>query len=414
MKVFYLTRLFSGLESSFLEKKWSPTGVPTIYRIIEEIDRKHKVKFIFTAKDSGTGYFSNWKHEVDQSFFIEGLHHEINILSGINVFPKWFGRRIRMILREIRQAIYIVVYIYKFDPNIVYFDHANVIVAGILSRMMKRTSFVFRVMGVDQFMRDSVMGSSVIHKIYKWSYKSPYNLVICTQDGSGVEMWLKESINHTTPVKVLLNGTDSIVLDDKLDNRLAKLPNDKIIILFVGKLEIYKGCYEFINSIELLRKESCGKFHALIIGTGSEQQKLHAVVENSDIGEYVTFIESLSHRQILAAHHLCDIYVSLNYFGNLSNANLEAIQSDDCMIIPEYQPNLGIDIITNDLLGDAVVNVPIKQPAELARAILSLIMCKDKRLQLSCSVHKIKQKFLWTWDERVQAEIELLEMMGEF
>ena len=52
MKILYSTRLFSGLESSFINKKWNPTGVPTIYKLIEELDKKHDTKFIFSAKDS--------------------------------------------------------------------------------------------------------------------------------------------------------------------------------------------------------------------------------------------------------------------------------------------------------------------------------------------------------------------------
>ena len=43
------------------------------------------------------------------------------------------------------------------------------------------------------------------------------------------------------------------------------------------------------------------------------------------------------------AHTLCDIYVSMNHFGNLSNANLEAINANDCMIIPSPQKHDGID-----------------------------------------------------------------------
>ena len=45
------------------------------------------------------------------------------------------------------------------------------------------------------------------------------------------------------------------------------------------------------------------------------------------------------------AHKLCDIYVSMNHFGNLSNANLEAINANDCMIIPSPQKKMVLMII---------------------------------------------------------------------
>ena len=39
MRVLYVARLFSGLETSLLRGEWAPTGVPTIYKFIERLDR---------------------------------------------------------------------------------------------------------------------------------------------------------------------------------------------------------------------------------------------------------------------------------------------------------------------------------------------------------------------------------------
>ncbi len=37
-KILYVCRLFNGLETSVKSRKWNPTGVPTIYKIIETLD----------------------------------------------------------------------------------------------------------------------------------------------------------------------------------------------------------------------------------------------------------------------------------------------------------------------------------------------------------------------------------------
>jgi len=97
----------------------------------------------------------------------------------------------------------------------------------------------------------------------------------------------------------------------------------------------------------------------------------------------------------------------MNYFGNLSNANLEAIQSNDCMIIPEPQDD--IDVVTNSFLNGAVVNVPIKNPIKLSNAIAKLIESEEKRNNMSSSVRKIKKNFIWSWKDRVTAEMKLLK-----
>ena len=48
MKILYICRVFSGLSNS-IKEEWKPTGVPTIYKIIEKIDSLNvSSKFVFT------------------------------------------------------------------------------------------------------------------------------------------------------------------------------------------------------------------------------------------------------------------------------------------------------------------------------------------------------------------------------
>ena len=103
----------------------------------------------------------------------------------------------------------------------------------------------------------------------------------------------------------------------------------------------------------------------------------------------------------------------MNHLGNLSNSNLEAIQHNDCMVIPVSQPKIGVDVVTNRLLDDAVVNVPIQNPIELSKALNILINSKDKRDMLSKSVNFKKRDFLWSWEERIKVEINLLENLAK-
>ncbi len=411
MKIFYLARLFSGLESSFITQHWSPTGVPTIYRVIERIDKKYNTCFMFTAKDSGSGYFSLWDKSNDKVLSINGLNHDVIVISGINFFPVWMSKKVRMILREIRQAVLVFYKIYKFKPNVLYCDHSNIIIAAILSRMQKRTSVVFRVMGVNNFMRTSILGVKIYHRIYRWAYRSPFSLVICTQDGSGVEGWANQALSRNVRREFFLNGVDDLVLPDYIDLNLNSLPSGKLIILFVGKIEKYKGCYEFVEAILNLVANQVLNIHALIIGSGTEDRKILELVNNANAGKFFTFIKHLPHSQILYAHSICDIYVSMNYLGNLSNANLEAIQSNDCMIILAPQKDKGIDEVTASLLGDSVISVPINQPDKLFNALLTLINSESKREIMSKNIREIKKSFIWSWNDRVNTELDIIEQL---
>jgi glycosyltransferase involved in cell wall biosynthesis len=412
MRIFYLARLFSGLESSFLDKHWSPTGVPTIYRVIERLDKKHNICLVFTAKDCGSGYFSSWNKSNDEKLSIDGLIHSVTIVSGINFFPTWISVRIRVILREVRQTALILYKIYKFKPDILYCDHANIIIAAIFSRIQKKIPVVFRVMGINQFMRTSISSSKIYHRIYSWAYRSPFSLVICTQDGSGVEKWTGQALLAGVQTEILLNGTDSLVFARSIDPKLDNLPSDKIIIMFVGKLEVYKGCYEFVIAILSLINSGITNVHALIIGSGTEEKKLVELVNNACASIFFTFIKLLPHSQILHAHTICDIYVSMNHLGNLSNANLEAIQPHDCMIIPESQKDKGIDEVTVSLLGESIVSVPINCPDQLFNALVTLIDSESKREEMSRNIKEIKKNFIWSWDDRINSELDILENLN--
>ena len=411
MKVLYATRLFSGLETSLINGVWEPTGVPTIYKFIEELDDRHNVKFIFSAKDNGNGYSSSWNSSKDKKIVVQGLNQPVKVLTGTSYYFSWIPRSLAINLREVRQYIHIFIEVLLFNPEIIYCDHANVFIGSFLSRIQKKIPVVFRVMGVYPSMRDSLVSNRFIDKAYKLAYKSPFSLVICTQDGSGIELWLNKAIANNTKIEILLNGVDSIneLSVKELDYSLKTIPLDKKIILFVGKLETYKGCYDFLNAFVELINKGVENIHALIIGTGSEEKKLKTIVKKNIYKHNVTFINRLPHSQILAVHKMSCIYVSMNYLGNLSNSNLEAIQSNDCMIIPTFQPNNGIDVVTNKMLGNSVISTPIKNPILLADCMHNLIISKSKRVEKSELLAKRKLNFIWSWEDRVKAEVKLLE-----
>ena len=408
MKIIYATRLFSGLEESFEKKIWIPTGVPTIYKLIERLDEEHEVLFVFTAKDSGEGYASSWKTKKDLTFSIKGLKNEVTILAGKNYFYSFLPRKLSFLLREIRQTSKIIYFVFKYKPDIVYLDHANTFTASILSRFQKKIKIIYRVMGIYPSMRESLDSKSIIGFFYRWAYHSPFSLVICTQDGSGVEPWLSKSLNKKVERRIMLNGIDEISKKFSPNLHLNNLPKDKKIILYVGKLERYKGCYDFVKALLELKYRQINNFHALIIGTGSEAEKLKSLIKENNSSSYFTFVDRMSHNQIFEAHKHSDIYVSMNYLGNLSNSNLEAIQANSCIVIPFEQKENGIDVLTHKLLGNSVMSAPIKNPLALSRIINELICSDEKRVQMSNLVKVKKQDFLFNWDKRINNEIRLL------
>ena len=70
---------------------------------------------------------------------------------------------------------------------------------------------------------------------------------------------------------------------------------------------------------------------------------------------------------------MTDIYVSANSDGNLTNANLEAIAANACMIVPAPQHEKHIDVKTTEYLADAVSYFRHDDPNDLKEKILHLV-----------------------------------------
>ena len=414
MKILYVCRLFTGLEQSLYTKTWSPTGVPTIYKIIEKLDSSdNNVRFILTKKDVGNGEFSTWNEKKDKFIKLKGLRNEFYVLSGAEFFPEYLPRKIVMILRECRQVIKILFNVFKFKPNLIYVDHANTITAAILARVTK-TPVVYRVMGVYPYMRNVLSSGSLLHKIMKWSYASPFRLVICTQDGSGVEGWLNNALKKNVNREVLINGVTKLDFDKKKLVKFNEINKDSFIILFLGKLEEYKGCNDFVSSVLKLIDKGYKDITALVIGSGSQKKILQERVKQEGLESSFIFISNLPHDEVVNAHLRSDIYVSLNKLGNLSNSNLEAMSLGSCIVMPEANYDNGVDVVTKNFIGlESTLYIPRNASEDyLANSLESLYLDAEKRNLFSQNIMKLSREFIPTWDERISHEIEILKKIS--
>ena len=61
-------------------------------------------------------------------------------------------------------------------------------------------------MGIKEDMRNCVKGSSLFNKLLRWSYNSPFTMVIATQDGAGAEIWMGKALRKSVPRKTILKG----------------------------------------------------------------------------------------------------------------------------------------------------------------------------------------------------------------
>ena len=404
-KILYVCRLFSGLEESIDKKHWDPTGVPTIYKVINKLKHNNKkFKLILTVKDSYSKLQENKTKNID----IPGFLLPVTILKGTKHNSNF--RLVKNIYREFTQFLNIIRIYLAFNPQLIYIDNSNIWSAGLISRITK-TPVVFRVMGVYEYMHTLINKKSptILERFLIWLYKSPFKLVVCTQDGSGVENWLKKAIRPNVKTEVLLNG-----ITDNNNNKSVIPFNDKnTYITFLGKLEFAKGAEQFVRAmISVLEKSKDSNIIINIIGFGSLRDKLVSLTKNKNFYKHFRFVERLPNKHVLPILKKTDIYVSLNRAGNISNANLEAISASCCMIIPKSQKKNGIDLYTDKILSeDTVFRINSSDDINgLIHLTLDLISNKDKIKMKRNSIKKLKKSFK-NWSQRVELEVNILSTL---
>ena len=404
MKILMVTRLYSGFELSLKNLYWEPEGVPTIYNLINKLSSKYNTSIIFTAKDSGATYTSEWSETKDKTLKLKNLNAKINVLSGVNYFSNLFPRKIAMILRDIRQLFMTIKYINYVKPQLIYCDSANVVIAFVLTKLYPRIPIVIRVLGVCSFWRSILESKRLVHQIYKLSFKGNFSSVIGTQDGSGIEYWFEEVLKKNVPRYVLLNG---VKRNNKTKNQLSK----NVKILFVGRLEIYKGILIFIKAIIKVLKQTKYNLTITIIGDGTLYHEAVSLCKRSGYIKSFSFLKSIPHKDVLSHHSTSDIYISSNTDGNLINTNLEAISSNACMIIPSPQRDKQIDLHTHQLLKNSVIYYKVNNINDLANKIMFLLNSPDKIIMYKNRIRNSKVNIIRTWKERVEEEISILEKL---
>lgn len=410
VRILYVCRVFSGLETSLLSRKWQPTGAPTIYKVMERLARgPHDLRFVLTTKGVGHDYRTALTARSDEVATLDGFPCPVTVLAGERRFPAAFGR-LRGSLTTMLQLVRLAVIARRFRPGLIYADRGNVLAASLFARL-SGIPVVLRVMGIYPSMWQTLAGKTLQDRIYRWAYRAPYALALCTEDGTPGRAWLDRALAPTVKRQMLLNGVTATAVPSEPEPRLAGLPAGRVIILFVGRFEAIKGCDAFAEAILRLAATHRRRVHALMIGTGSRHAAVVDRVREAGASDLFTFVERLPHDRIVEAHARADIYVSLNRLGQLSNANLEAMLAGACLVMPAARPDEDVDVATEALVpADAAVRLPsdADEIAALSEVLRRLVDSPGERQRLSSRLAEAARTFVKTWDQRVDDELAMI------
>jgi glycosyltransferase involved in cell wall biosynthesis len=409
MKILFAVRLYSGLRDSIATGTWAPTGAPTVYKLLETLcASKHEVELIFTCKED-TGDFDS---RTDRDVYIQGLEQHADILAGEAYFPAWAGR-LRWYLSEMRQTRKLLRLAKNSKPDLIYVDRGNLWAASVLAKLC-RVPVIYRVMGVSPSIKSAFDGNRPRQIMTRRQLRSPFSLVICSLDGSGGEIWLDRILDAEVRRVVALNGVDLPSKEVKV-SATARHTRGPTTVLFLGRLDPIKGCDRFLAAFHAAYREVPGELRAVIIGEGPSEQALRRSVKDWGIQDSVRFTGALRHDEVLVQYNEADIYVSLNRMGNLSNANLEAMRSGCCMIIPSARPSDGVDLATDKIFPDSVMSrvVDADDVEGLCRTMLHLHRNPEEREARAHATQRLATEFIPAWKQRIDAEVRVLEAFAE-
>ena len=407
MKILFALRLYSGLENSVINEKWQPNGIPTIYKLLEDLDKKHDIKVLLMHKIPNEMQYSKYKEKHNKTILFKEFKGHFEIVSSIYGEERRLNKYKRM-REEFFHFKVIFKYIIKEKPDLIYIDNANIWSAGLIARIQS-TPVVFRLLGIYPYiMKLTEKKLNFSQRLLKWLFKAPFSLVINTNDGSGKSIHITKLLKKNTNYQLLLNGVDIPKLKKDQVVHQINISKNKLVCLFISKLETYKGCLIFVQAmIEAIHKGI--ELYAIIIGEGSQKKNIETLIHKEGLGNNFSILGNIPHNDIFYYHSISNIYVSLNQLGNISNTNLEAIKFGQVVIFPRSLDN-ETDNEDIKLFGEKNI-LWIKNPYDKLGLIFHLEKINNNRSILKSYKRQIlsMSKLLPSWQERINKEVSLLE-----
>jgi len=221
-------------------------------------------------------------------------------------------------------------------------------------------------------------------KVYGMRFYSKADLVTSPTQAA-IDMFLGDTNKMKVPIIPVSNGIDlsrfapgkpSKALMDKF-----KLPTDKPIISFVGRVDAEKHVSVLIHAfIRVIKQHNA---HLMIVGDGTDLANLRELVRMTNIGEQVTFTGRVTDEELVELHKVGTV------FGMPSPAELQSIAMLEAMA--SGKPVVAVDAgALKELCQDGRNGFlcPKDDPEAIAAAISKLL--EDDKLCSKMSQESLK------------------------
>lgn len=157
--------------------------------------------------------------------------------------------------------------------------------------------------------------------------------------------------------------------------------SDTMLIVAGGRLTPEKGYDVYIEALGRLLQQATRPWHAVLIGSGAEQARLHALADSLGLGRHLSFL-AWAEPETFADHvHSCDIFAAPARFDHFPTTVIAAMQA-------------GVAVVATQAVGSAVEFIdsgrngllaPPGQPEALADHLLRLVQVPNDRQRLAAA-----------------------------
>jgi glycosyltransferase involved in cell wall biosynthesis len=242
--------------------------------------------------------------------------------------------------------------------------------------------------------------------------RTPADLYIMTNDGTrGDEVLARLNPHSQGRVHFWRNGLDLERLTPAASRQRAAarsalaIPAGRFVMMTACVLLPWKRVDRAVRALPHVLAD-LPEALLIILGDGEEKANLERLARELDLSDAVRFEGAVPQEEVRRYLWATDLFLSLNDLSNVGNPLLEAMAC--------AKPIVTLDSgATGELIrdGETGLLLPSGEPESVARAVLRL--AKDARLrrQVGQGAHRFATANFWTWEERLNAELEAVERL---
>ena len=240
------------------------------------------------------------------------------------------------------------------------------------------------------------------------AFKLPSRALIITDDGTISAEDIHQQLGVPRErIRMFRNGIDKAMFQGDFDKRALReeldLPQDAKVLLWVSQLVNWKHPGRLIQALPaLLAREPAAR--VLFLGDGPTRSDLETLARQLGVQQAVRFDGFVDRNRLPAYFHASDIFTAFYDYGNISNSLLEAMLCG----LPVVALDNGhtADVVHH---GENGLLIPPDRLDEIPETLLTLLQDDSLRAQMGANAARYADSILYTWEERIDREIAMIE-----